>query len=94
MEKKFEITRPSDLTIPVINKLDENNFKKEIYYIQNQIESRNFSGANKMLYNLIKFQEMSFFFKKDFLFLIFLNQFNLLKFRLKKFIFRFVCLNS
>ena len=94
LEKKFEITRPSDLTIPVINKLDENNFKKEIYYIQNQIESRNFSGANKMLYNLIKFQEMSFFFKKDFLFLIFLNQFNLLKFRLKKFIFRFVCLNS
>lgn len=92
-EKKFVITRPSDLTIPVINKLDYNNFKKEINYIKNQIESRNFSGANRMLYNLIKFQVLSFFFKKDFLFLVFYNQFNLLKFRLKKIIFRFICLN-
>ena len=94
VEKKYRITRPLDLTIPVIRKLNNFNLNSEIKLIQGQIKSRNFSGVNKMLYNLLKFQNIFLFLKKEILFLIFLNQFNFLKFRLKKFIFRFICLNS
>ena len=60
-EKKYRITRPLDLTIPVIRKLNNFNLNSEIKLIQGQIKSRNFSGVNKMLYNLLKFQNIFYF---------------------------------
>ena len=93
-EKNYKITRPLDLTIPVIRKLNNFHLNSEIKLIKDQIESRNFSGANKMLYNLVKFQNIFFSLKKDILFLFFLNQYILLKFRIKKIVFKFIYLNN
>ena len=92
--KKFKIMRPLDLTIPVTYELDDFSLKKEIQLIKNQIDNRNFSGANKMLYNIMKFQKCIDYLKKDIFFLIFLNQFSLIKFKLKRFIFRHIRINN
>ena len=59
--KSYEIPRPTDLTIPITLKLDINKLFKEFNLIEKQIEKNNFSGANKMLLNLAKYQGMLFF---------------------------------
>ena len=94
ISKKYKITRPLDLTIPVISQLNEFSMNEEIQLIKNQIESRNFSGANKMIYNLVKFQKSTLYFKKRIFFLIFLNQFNLIKSRFKNFVFKYFSRND
>ena len=94
ISKKYRITRPLDLTIPVISQLNEFSINKEIQLIKNQIESRNFSGANKMIYNLVKFQKSTLYSKKKIFFLIFLNQFNLIKSRFKNFVFKYFSRND
>lgn len=92
--KKYKIMRPLDLTIPATYKFDVFSLKKEIQLIKNQIDNRNFSGANKMLYNIIKFQKFIDYLNKDIFFLIILNQFSLIKFKLKNFIFKHIHINN
>ncbi len=92
--KKYKVTRPTDLTIPITHKLSESTLKEEIERIKNQIRNRNFSGANKMILNILKFQSQFIFFRKDIFLLIILNQLNLIKFRIKNFIFKFVQFNN
>jgi len=87
--KKYKITRPLDLTIPVTYQLDDFSMNKEIHLIKNQIDSRNFSGANKMMYNIVKFQKNLIFISRKLFFLLFLNQFNLIKLIIKNFIFKY-----
>ena len=92
--KKYKITRPLDLTIPVTYQLDDFSMNKEIHLIKNQIDSRNFSGANKMMYNIVKFQKNLIFISKKLFFLLFLNQFNLIKLIIKNFIFKYYGRNN
>ena len=68
ISKKYKITRPLDLTIPVTYQLNDFSMNKEIQLIKNQIESRNFSGANKMIYNIVKFQKGMIYFQKKIFF--------------------------
>ncbi|MDC0859215.1 hypothetical protein OAP45_00080 [Candidatus Pelagibacter sp.] len=87
--KKYKIHRPLDLTIPITYELDSFALIKEIKLIENQIHQRNYSGANKMLYNIFKFQKI---FPNLFIrlfYLLFLCQFNLFKMKLKNFIFKY-----
>ncbi len=92
--KKYNITRPLDLTIPVTYQIDDFSMNKEIHLIKNQIDSRNFSGANKMIYNIVKFQKNLIFLPKKLFFLIFLNQFYLIKSKIKNFIFKYFSRND
>jgi hypothetical protein len=92
--KKYKITRPLDLTIPVTYQLDDFSMNKEIHLIKNQIDSRNFSGANKMMYNIVKFQKNLIFISRKLFFLLFLNQFNLIKLIIKNFIFKYYGRNN
>jgi len=92
--KKYKITRPLDLTIPVTYQLDDFSMNKEIHLIKNQINSRNFSGANKMMYNIVKFQKNLIFISRKLFFLLFLNQFNLIKLIIKNFIFKYYGRNN
>ena len=94
LSKKYKITRPLDLTIPVTYQLDDFSMKREIQFIKNQIENRNFSGANKMFYNLIKFQKRFNYLRKEVFFLIFLNQFSLIKLKIKNLIFKYLSIND
>jgi len=94
LSKKYKITRPLDLTIPVTYQLDSFNTKNEISLVKDQIDNRNFSGANKMLYNLLKFQKYNIYFQKRIFFLIVLNQFSLIKLRFKNFIYKNFNLND
>ena len=94
LPKKYKITRPLDLTIPVTYQLDSFNTKNEISLVKDQIDNRNFSGANKMLYNLLKFQKYNIYFQKRIFFLIVLNQFSLIKLRFKNFIYKNFSLND
>ena len=94
LSKKYKITRPLDLTIPVTYQLDSFNTKNEISLVKDQIDNRNFSGANKMLYNLLKFQKYNIYFQKRIFFLIVLNQFSLIKLRFKNFIYKNFSLND
>jgi uncharacterized protein YejL (UPF0352 family) len=86
---RYKVTRPSDLTIPVLYNLNNKLLNSEIDLIQNQIIKRNFSGANKMLFNLFKYQKIIIFFKKKIIFFTILNQYNLIKFKLKNLFFRY-----
>ena len=86
--------RPLDLTIPITYHLDNFSIKKEVQLIKSQIDNRNFSGVNKMFYNLIKFQKITIYLKKDIIFLISLKEICLIKMKLKKFIFRYFQLNN
>ena len=61
---KYKITRPSDLTIPITRHLNNSELDDEFLLIEDQIYSRNFSGVNKMIYNLIKYQKKNFLLKK------------------------------
>ncbi len=92
--KKFKITRPLDLTIPVTYQLDNLSMNKELQFVKNQIDNRNFSGANKMLYNIVKFQKNFVYLQSKMFFLILLNQFILIKFKLKNFIFKYFSRNN
>ena len=94
ISKEYKITRPLDLTIPVTYQLNDFLMNKEIQLIKNQIESRNFSGANKMIYNIVKFQKSMIYFQKKIFFLIIFNQFNLIKSRFKNFIFKYFSRND
>jgi hypothetical protein len=91
---RYKVTRPSDLTIPVPYNLNNKLLNNEIDLIQNQIIKRNFSGVNKMLFNLFKYQKMVIFFKKRIIFLTILNQYNLIKFKLKNLFFRYFSLDD
>ena len=67
-----------------------NNFliDKEIQNIKDQIQKRNYSGANKMILNIFKFQKTLNYFKISLLVLVFLNQYLLLKLLFKRYIFK------
>ena len=54
----------SDLTIPVTYRLNNLLIINEFQSIKKQIESRNFSGANRMIYNLFRFQKSKVYFSK------------------------------
>ena len=86
--KRYEITRPTDLTIPIIFKLDLKGLFKEFNLIEKQIEKNNFSGANKMLLNLAKYQGISCFFNNKFLVLISKSTIRYFKQIAKYFLFR------
>ena len=88
-KNKYEITRPNDLTIPIPYKINENLFNLEIKNITSQINNRNHSGANKMIFNILKFQKKIYFFKFKIFSLIILNQFLIVKNIFKKLIFRY-----
>ena len=45
--KKFKITRPLDLTIPVTYQLDNLSMNKELQFVKNQIDNRNFQEPIK-----------------------------------------------
>jgi hypothetical protein len=92
--KKYKIERPSDLTIPVTYKFNRLLIKEEFRLIKNQIKNRNYSGVNKMFYNIVKFQNFLVYLKIEMFFLIFLNQYNLIKSKFKNFCFKYISLNS
>ena len=83
--KKYKITRPLDLTIPVTYQLDNLSIKNEIQLVKKQIDIRNFSGANKMIYNIIKYQKSSMYLNFDVFSIILSNLYNLMKLRFKFF---------
>lgn len=91
-QKNYKILRPNDLTIPITYKLNNISIKKEIILIKNQITQRNYSGANKMIFNIFKFQKFVVFFQSDILFLLIYNQYYLFKARFKKFIYKYISL--
>jgi hypothetical protein len=91
--KKYKVTRTSDLTIPITQEIDSYLIKKEINLLSSQIESRNFSAVNKMIFNIIKFQKFVTFFRMDLIYLLLLNQFRLLKTILKRFLYKFISRN-
>ena len=93
-KKKYNVVRPSDLTIPYTIKFTPCLFRKEMHLIKNQIKCRNFSGANRMIYNIIKYQNFSNFLKLNFLLLICNNQFKLIKAKFKKILFRYLSLRK
>ena len=92
--KKYKITRPLDLTIPVTYQLDDFSIKNEFQLVKNQIDNRNFSGANKMIYNIIKFQKNFIFLNTQLFLLISYNQYNLIKSKFKNFIFKYFYRNE
>ena len=87
--KKYKVTRPLDLTIPVTYRLNNLLIINEFQSIKKQIESRNFSGANRMIYNLFRFQKSKVYFNTDIFLLLIINQYNLFKAKLKNFIFKY-----
>lgn len=87
--KKYKISRPSDLTIPATYQLNEFSIKNEFQLVKNQIDNRNFSGANKMIYNLLRFQKINIYLNKQLFSLVFYNQYSLIKSILKNVIFKY-----
>ena len=92
--KNYKLTRPKDLTIPVIFKLSNLLLDKEINLIKTQISQRNYSGVNKMIFNIIKFQKFSVYLNIKILILLIINQYHLFKAIIKKFIFKYISLNN
>ena len=92
--KNYKYKRPSDLTMPVTLELNRISLREELCRIKDQIKIRNFSGANKMMFNLIKFQKYTTFLKFELLFLILFNQFHLFKSLFKKYFFKKIRLND
>ena len=66
--KNYKYKRPSDLTMPITFELNSILIKEELCRIKDQIKIRNFSGANKMMFNLIKFQKFQFFLNLNYYF--------------------------
>ena len=89
-----KLQRPLDLTIPITYQLDNSALKNEFQLVKNQIQNRNYSGANKMIYNIIKFQKINNYLYKEIFLLMILNQFNLFKMKLKNFIFKYYSRNA
>ena len=89
-QKNYKISRPNDLTIPITYKLNDISIKKEIIMIKNQISQRNYSGVNKMISNIFKFQKFVVLFQSDILFLLLYNQFHLFKTIFKKIIYKYI----
>ena len=58
--------------------------------IKNQISQRNYSGANKMIFNIFKFQKFVVLFQIEILFLLIYNQYHLFKARFKKIIYKYI----
>ena len=87
--KKYKITRSLDLTIPVTYQLDNFSIKNEFQLVKKQIDNRNFSGANKMIYNIIKFQKSYIYLNSDILLVILFNLYNLIKSKFKNLIFKY-----
>ena len=87
--KKYKISRPSDLTIPATYQLNEFSIKNEFQLVKNQIDNRNFSGANKMIYNLLRFQKYNIYLNTELFSLVFYNQYSLIKSKLKNVIFKY-----
>ena len=87
--KKYKISRPSDLTIPATYQLNEFSIKNEFQLVKNQIDNRNFSGANKMIYNLLRFQKWNIYLNTQLFSLVFYNQYSLIKSKLKNVIFKY-----
>ena len=92
--KKYKITRPLDLTIPVTYQLNNFSIKSEFQLVNNQIDNRNFSGANKMIYNLIRFQKSSVYLSSQLFLLILYNQYSLIKLKLKNIVFKYFAKND
>ena len=92
--KKYKITRPFDLTIPITHQLNKFSIKNEFQLVKNQIDNRNFSGANKMIYNLIRFQKSSVYLSSQLFSLILYNQHSLIKLKLKNIIFKYFAKND
>ena len=92
--KKYKISRPSDLTIPATYQLNEFSIKNEFQLVKNQIDNRNFSGANKMIYNLLRFQKINIYLNKQLFSLMFYNQYSLIKSILKNVIFKYFSRND
>ena len=86
--KNFNITRPSDLTIPVIYKMSKKDYSEEFKLITYQIERNNFSGVNKMLHNLVTRQGFYAILYKHFWFLFFKNHFRYFKEIIRKILFK------
>ena len=66
--KNYKYKRPSDLTMPITFELNSILIKEELCRIKDQIKIRNFSGANKMMFNLIKFQKFPIFLNLNYYF--------------------------
>jgi hypothetical protein len=89
-QKNYKILRPNDLTIPITYKFNDIIIKREIIMIKNQISQRNYSGANKMIFNIFKFQKFVVLFQIEILFLLIYNQYHLFKARFKKIIYKYI----
>ena len=87
-KKNYRITRPNDFTIPIPYKLNNFLIDKEIQNIKDQIQKRNYSGVNKMILNIFKFQKTINYFKISLLILVFLNQYLFFKLLFKRYIFK------
>ncbi len=84
----YSYTRPSDLTIPLTFKMTKKEYLEELKYIDGQVETNNNSGANKMMYNVIRYQSLYNCCHISFLYLLIKNQIMFLKKILKNFIFK------
>ena len=82
---RYHYVRPNDITIPVTFEMDLKELKEEFDLIKKQIHVKNFSGANKMIFNLFKVYKFKLFFSIKLYQTLFLNAFSLLK-RILKFI--------
>ena len=92
--KNYKVTRSSDLTIPITYPVNKILLIKEIKQIRSQIEKRNFSGANKMILNVIRFQNFFVYANINFIFVIFLNQFILFKSKFKNLLLKYFSFNE
>ena len=86
--KNYFITRPSDLTIPIIFKMSKDDYIKEFKHINHQIEKNNFSGANKMMFNLLFGQGIYCLLYNFFFILLLKNNFRYLKEIIKTILFK------
>ena len=92
--KNYKVTRSSDLTIPITYPVNKILLIKEIKQIRSQIEKRNFSGANKMILNVIRFQNFFVYANINFIFVIFLNLFILFKSKFKNLLLKYFSFNE
>lgn len=92
--KNYRYIRPSDLTMPVVFKFNKFKILEEFKLIKKQIKNRNFSGSNKMLFNILKFQDFLTYFNIMMIYLFFLNQFKLFKSIFKKYFFKFIRIHN
>ena len=80
--------------MPVVIKLNKFKILEEFKLIKRQIKNRNFSGSNKMLFNILKFQDFLTYFSLTMIYLFFLNQFKIFKSIFKKYFFKFIRIHN